>query len=176
MTPRAPRHAAAARPRTHQRGAVLVLYAFTLVVILGFVGLVLDLGLVYFRKVQLQGAADAIALAAAQRLNGTADGVTAAVTAAATNAATHRVGLGDSLPWDAGAALRFNSSPDASGGWVSAGDAAGTAAGIWYARVDIGRRGQPDRRGRRRGGRAGGAEGHAAGHLRAEDPAGHAAG
>ncbi|TWI63050.1 putative Flp pilus-assembly TadE/G-like protein [Pseudoduganella lurida] len=124
--------------RARQRGAILILYAFALVVILGFAGLVLDLGLVYFRKAQLQGAADAIALAAAQRLNGTAAGVATAVTAAATNAATHRVGLADSLPWNADAALRFNSSPDAAGGWLSAGEAAAAPAGIWYARVDIG--------------------------------------
>lgn len=125
-----------------QRGAILIMYAFMLMIVLGFAGLVMDLGVVYYRKVQLQNAADAIALAAAQKLNGTAAGVTAAVNAAAAIAASRHLGIEGRLPWDAasqGDALRFSSSPDtAQGGWLTAAAASAAPAGVAYARFDMG--------------------------------------
>ena len=124
-----------------QSGAILIMYAFMLVIVLGFAGLVMDLGLVYYRKVQLQNAADAIALAAAQKLNGTLNGVTVAVNAAAAIAASRHLGLEGRLPWDAGTqgnALRFSTSPDtAPGGWMTAGEAGAAPAGVAYARFDM---------------------------------------
>jgi uncharacterized membrane protein len=53
----APRH----RPR--QRGALLTTFALMLLVVLGFVGVALDLSRLYNRKVELQNLADAAALA-----------------------------------------------------------------------------------------------------------------
>ncbi|HEX8602092.1 MAG TPA: pilus assembly protein TadG-related protein, partial [Pseudoduganella sp.] len=102
-----------------QSGAILIMYAFMLVIVLGFAGLVMDLGLVYYRKVQLQNAADAIALAAAQRLNGTLNGVTTAVNAAVAVAASRHLGIEGRLPWNTGTqgnALRFSANPDAAPG------------------------------------------------------------
>ena len=55
-----------ARPRRHaQQGAVAVMFALSLVVLMGFAGLALDGGRLYINKAELQNAADACALAAA---------------------------------------------------------------------------------------------------------------
>lgn len=65
-----------------QRGGVLILFALCLVVLIGFAGLVIDLGATYVGKTELQNAADASALAGAKKLDGTAAGVAAALQAA----------------------------------------------------------------------------------------------
>ncbi len=54
--------------REKQRGAVAIITALSLVVLVGFVGLALDLGHLYVNKTELQNAADACALAAAREL------------------------------------------------------------------------------------------------------------
>lgn len=54
--------------RRHQRGAVAVIAAITLPVLIGFAGLALDGGRLYMQKTELQNAADACALAAAREL------------------------------------------------------------------------------------------------------------
>lgn len=51
-----------------QRGAISIVVALSLAVLLGFVGLVLDLGHLFVTKTELQDAADACALAAAKEL------------------------------------------------------------------------------------------------------------
>ena len=62
-------------PVRRQRGAFGILYAIMLPVILGLIGLAIDMGRVYARGNELQGAADAAALAAARMLNGTMAGI-----------------------------------------------------------------------------------------------------
>ncbi|GAB3545524.1 pilus assembly protein TadG-related protein [Noviherbaspirillum agri] len=52
-----------------QEGAVAVLTALTVVVLIGMAGLVLDLGHLYITKTEMQNAADACALSAARELN-----------------------------------------------------------------------------------------------------------
>jgi Flp pilus assembly protein TadG len=54
--------------RSAQRGAVAIITALSLVVLVGFAGLALDLGRLYVNKTELQNAADACALAAASKL------------------------------------------------------------------------------------------------------------
>ncbi|NML15302.1 pilus assembly protein TadG-related protein [Azohydromonas caseinilytica] len=54
--------------RRAQQGAVAVMFALSLVVLMGFAGLALDGGRLYVNKAELQNAADACALAAAQVL------------------------------------------------------------------------------------------------------------
>lgn len=54
--------------RAPQRGAVAIVTALSLVVLVGFTGLALDLGRLYVNKTELQNAADACALAAANEL------------------------------------------------------------------------------------------------------------
>lgn len=58
-----------------QKGAILFIVAGCLVVLLGFMGLAIDLGHAYNNKSQLQNMADACALAGATALNGTFDGI-----------------------------------------------------------------------------------------------------
>ncbi|MDE2387812.1 MAG: pilus assembly protein [Betaproteobacteria bacterium] len=53
-----------------ERGAVAVLVAASMAVLIGFVGLALDLGKLYVAKTELQNSADACALAAARELTG----------------------------------------------------------------------------------------------------------
>lgn len=57
--------------RQQQRGVIAIVVGLTLAVLIGFVGLALDLGKLYIAKTELQNAADACALAAARELTGT---------------------------------------------------------------------------------------------------------
>lgn len=54
-----------------QRGAVAIIVAICLALLVGMLGLVLDLGHLYVAKTELQNAADAAALSGAERLDGT---------------------------------------------------------------------------------------------------------
>ncbi|WP_298235033.1 pilus assembly protein TadG-related protein [uncultured Azohydromonas sp.] len=55
--------------RAAQRGVVAVMFALSLVLLVGFTGLALDGARLYINKAELQNAADACALAAAQELD-----------------------------------------------------------------------------------------------------------
>lgn len=59
--------------KNKNKGQVLVLFALSLIVILGFAALAIDVAYFYHTKNQLQGAADAAALAGAAELDGTAN-------------------------------------------------------------------------------------------------------
>lgn len=56
-----------------QRGAVAVVVGIAIFVLVGMIGLALDLGQMFVNKTELQNAADACALAAARELDGNAD-------------------------------------------------------------------------------------------------------
>ena len=58
----------AVRGARRQRGVVSVIVALTLAVLIGCVGLALDLGKLYVARSELQNSADACALAAARDL------------------------------------------------------------------------------------------------------------
>ena len=58
----------ARRVRRREGGAVAILVALALAVLIGFAGIVLDLGRLFVNKTELQNAADACALAAASQL------------------------------------------------------------------------------------------------------------
>ena len=62
-----------------QRGAVAITFAFSLLVLFGFMALVFDLGRTYVVRTELQNAADAAALAGAKDLNQKLTGVTQAI-------------------------------------------------------------------------------------------------
>lgn len=70
-----------------QRGSLIMIFAMALMVLIGFIGMALDLGQVYNRKAELQNIADSAALAAAQELNGSAAGVASALARAKSSAA-----------------------------------------------------------------------------------------
>jgi hypothetical protein len=61
-----------------QRGAVAVVVGIAIFVLVGMIGLALDLGQMFVNKTELQNAADACALAAARELDGNADALTRA--------------------------------------------------------------------------------------------------
>lgn len=65
--------------RNRQQGAVAIIVGLSLFVLIGLLGLVLDLGHLYITKTELQNAADAAALSGAKELDGTAAGITKAV-------------------------------------------------------------------------------------------------
>ena len=125
-------------PRTqHQGGAFAVLMAVLILVILGFCGLAIDLGRVLNRKVELQTAADTIALVAARELNGTAAGVNNATMAAAQlTPGIFYSYTASSIEWS-NDAIRFGSTPYGET-WVDAATAAqpANAGNMFYARVD----------------------------------------
>lgn len=87
------------RTLRRQRGVVLPLVGLALVVLLGFVGLVVDMGGLFVAKTELQSALDSCSLAAAQELDGAADALTRARNAGmqagnANNVGYQRVGVG----------------------------------------------------------------------------------
>jgi Flp pilus assembly protein TadG len=126
------RHACPARAATaRQRGALTVLFALMLPVVLCFLGVALDLALVYARRAQLESLADSVALAAAQALNGTPAGIDEAVAQASATAA------GQSFVFWNSEALRFSSKPDTPDpAWLSATDAVASAVNMYYVKVD----------------------------------------
>jgi hypothetical protein len=129
------------QPRQHrpgrraQRGAVGVMVAAMIVVILGVCGMAIDLGFMYNRRVEMQNLADAAALAAAAELDGTAAGVTKALASANTVAGNSRYGYTQTITWSSDA-LRFGTSPARSGAWIDAGAAQSAPDGQLFARVD----------------------------------------
>ena len=72
--------------RNNQRGQILVLVALGLVVLIGVMGLAIDLGYLRYVRRQIQSAADAAAIAGALELSSCGTGCTAAITAAAQKA------------------------------------------------------------------------------------------
>ena len=123
------------RPR-RQRGALFIMFALMLTVLVGMMGLAIDLAQLYARRTDLQHVADGAALAAAGKLNGTAAGVIAAAAAAASAAAGRQYQFGRGVPWD-GAALTFGGSATGAA-WndAAAAGAAALAPAMLYARVD----------------------------------------
>jgi len=61
-----------------QRGAVAIIVGISIFVLIGMIGLALDLGRMFVIKTELQNAAEACALAAARELNGQSDALTRA--------------------------------------------------------------------------------------------------
>ena len=123
--------------RRGQRGAMVIAFAFLLIVILGFIGLALDVGQVIGRKTELQNLADNAALAAAAELVGTADGLQAAVAKAKSSAAdksAYRRRMEGAILSDA--SIRFASAVDAPAGeWHAAGGVPDPATAL-FVRID----------------------------------------
>ncbi len=71
--------------RRHERGAILVWFALGLLVVVGFIGIAVDVGRMYLVRTEGQTFVDAGALAAAAELDGTSAGITRAVNAAGTS-------------------------------------------------------------------------------------------
>ena len=128
-----------ANRRQRQRGAMLIAFSILLIVVLGFIGLALDVGQVLSRKTELQNLADNAALAAAAELVGTAEGLASAVAKARESASDksayrHRL-LGAPL---SEASIRFAGTPDATASEWQAAAAVSNPAAALYVRVDTG--------------------------------------
>lgn len=122
-----------------QGGAVAIVFAGSLMLIIGFFGLALDLSRVYNRKIEMQGVADAVAVAAARSLNGSANGINAALAAAHNilDQGNYRPKYDYNLTMNwSNSAIQFSRSADGSTGWMDASDASASAAGLMFVKVD----------------------------------------
>jgi hypothetical protein len=119
-----------------QRGAFALMTAVLLLVVIGMFGLALDLGRMFHRKIELQSAAEAIAMAAAKELDGTVAGVTRARTAAMQAAAGRSYNYLQLIGWSENA-IQFSALPDGAS-WLDAASAglAANASTMFYARVN----------------------------------------
>lgn len=79
--------------RKHQTGAVAIMVGLTIVVLVAFLGMTVDLGRLFITKTELSNAADACSLAAAAELNGAADSLDRAVSAGTTVGQRNKVGF-----------------------------------------------------------------------------------
>lgn len=144
VTPARPALGPRARAWTHparaQRGAVAVLMTAALVLMLAMCVLAVDAGMIHARQHQLDLAAQSVALAAAARLDGTADGVRRALDAAEAAAvqATYGIGAGQSVGWSPDG-LSFSKSPPPHADWMSGAGAISAPQGVYYTRVDVAR-------------------------------------
>jgi Flp pilus assembly protein TadG len=117
-----------------ERGAFAIMFAPLVILIFALCGIALDGGQIYNRKAELSGLAKAVALAAAQELNGTTDGITAAQLKAKETAESYTYQYGMSIVWE-DAALQFSTTSARSGEWRS-GSGVTDASGLYFAKVD----------------------------------------
>lgn len=125
------------RRKGSEDGAIAIMAAFVIVVMIGMFGMALDLSRAYNRKVELQSVADAAALAAAAALDGTQDGIDRAATEAAQAATGYNFSYNSqSVTWSPGALTFGTAAEGGADGWM-AGEAAKAKAGkVFFARVD----------------------------------------
>jgi hypothetical protein len=117
-----------------QRGAVSIMVAFMLVVMIGLLGLVSDLGNLYVRKTELQNAADAAALAGARQINSEPGGLDAAASGAIQLALANASDFGKTPVSINESHIRFGPTPD--GPWSDLATAKANAAAMSFIRVD----------------------------------------
>ena len=124
--------------REAESGAIAIMAALVLPIMLAMLGFAIDLTRIYNRKVELQNVADAVALAAAGALDGTPAGIDRAVTAAADTAAGFAYSYNKaSVSWSPEALTFGTAVGGGPGGWLDPGSAKGTAGTVFFARVDI---------------------------------------
>lgn len=117
-----------------ERGAATILFTLMVVVLLGFIGMALDLGLIYNRKIELQGLASAAALAGANALNGTSAGVTNALNKASGTVNVWKYKYNQqSVTWNA-AAMLFGATNN--GPWLDAASAQSSPDGLLFTKID----------------------------------------
>ena len=118
-------------------GAIGIMFAGGLIIIIGFTALALDLSMLYNRKMELQNVTDTVALAAAHELNGTKQGILNALEKASdrfssAGAPAYQYGKG-TVSWS-NSAMEFGSSP--TGPWRSSEDAQTQPNGLLYVKVN----------------------------------------
>ncbi len=121
-------------PRQRQGGAFAIMAIPLILLMIALCAFALDLGQVYNRKVDLNGFAKAVALAAARELNGTSTGIVSARARARETAERLKYQYfnnGTSFTWS-DAALSFSADSSRSGTWVDG----SSPSGLYYAKVD----------------------------------------
>lgn len=125
------------RRRKSEDGAIAIMTAVMILILIAMFGFAIDLSRAYNRKVELQSVADAAALAAANALDGTSAGIDNAVKAAADTASTFNFSYNTSVVAWSPAALSFGTAADGgSGGWADGNTAKASAGSVFFARVD----------------------------------------
>jgi hypothetical protein len=131
-----------ARAQCRERGAIGIMTALLLPLLIGFVALTLELAQIYNRKAEMQAVAEGLAMSAARKLNGTSQGVADALAAAQDLVASGAKSEKKlhfryhSTMTFLDAAIKFSTSPDGTAAWVGAEAAKAAPAGLAYARVD----------------------------------------
>jgi Flp pilus assembly protein TadG len=120
--------------RDKRDGFSLLLAACCLTVMVGMFGLTVDLGRMYVVKSEVQAFADAAALAAALRLNGTNSGISSANAIGLSGPGTNRWNFNTQTVPSNSVTLAFATTKE--GPWQAA-DATGTGAGYRFARVNV---------------------------------------
>lgn len=126
--------------KNRQGGAVAVMVAAGLVMIIGFLALVIDLGHLYLARTGLQNAADAAALSGAKELNETKEGIENAVDWAQNTAQSNR--FFGNLGWEEVAltegAILFSNTPYPTNpsDWKTVAQAEDQPAGLYFIKVD----------------------------------------
>lgn len=119
-------------------GAIAIMAAFVIFVMIGMFGMALDLSRSYNRKVELQNVADAAALRAASLLNGTSGGIDRAVDMAREAAEDNSLSYDNSqlVSWSPSALTFGTSANGGPGGWMDADTAKANATKIFFARAN----------------------------------------
>ena len=118
-------------PASREKGTVAIAVAFSLVALLGFLGLVVDLGRLYVMKAELYNAADACALAAAYELSGDADALVRAENAGMAIGARNSVNFQSTPVAIEAADIRFSNALSPNSGYLTR--AEGAPADARYA-------------------------------------------
>ena len=124
----------------NETGAIAIMFAGALVIMMAFFALALDLSQLYNRKMELQNVADTVALAAAHELDGTDAGISSALQKASDRFTASLGGLTyqygkRKLNWS-DLAMEFGTSPQ--GPWRPAQDAKTQSNGLLYVKVETG--------------------------------------
>ncbi|MDO8298815.1 TadE/TadG family type IV pilus assembly protein [Lacisediminimonas sp.] len=132
------------RPRSSRKqgGAIGILVALSLVTLIGFAGLAIDLGKLFVAKNELQTSADACALAASRELTGVSSTQLAIAEAAgiATGQANSVLFQSEAAVLEADSSVSFSDSPD--GGFGTKGSFSGASAlAVKYVRCTVTRPG-----------------------------------
>ena len=120
--------------RNSRKGFSLLLAGCCLTVIIGMFGLTVDLGRIYVVKSGIQAFADAAAMAAALRLNGTTNGVTSAQTIGIAGPGSNRWNFNSQNVPANNVTVTFGTTKD--GPWLAA-NSIGNGAGYRFVRVNV---------------------------------------
>lgn len=125
------------RRNRSERGAIAVMTACVIILMMAMFGFALDLSRAYNRKMELQSVAEVVALAAARALDGTSGGIDNAMKEAADAAANlnFSYNYGD-VAWSPEALKFGTASTGGAAGWLDGAAAKAQAQKVYFARVD----------------------------------------